>query len=50
MKIAIFDIDDTIVEETGFMLKKAQKYLREKHNIDAEIVNPNGYAVKEVFG
>ena len=50
MKIAIFDIDDTIVEETGFMLKKAQKYLHEKHNIDAEIVNPNGYDVKEVFG
>ncbi len=50
MKFAIFDIDDTIVEETNFMLKNAQKYLQEHFDIDVKIVNPNGYDVKEVFG
>lgn len=50
MKIAIFDIDDTIVEETGFMLKNAQKYLHKKFGIDVNIVNPYGYDLKEVYG
>lgn len=49
MKIAIFDIDDTIVEETAFMLKHAPRFLKKKFNIDAQIVNPNGYDLKEVY-
>lgn len=50
MKIAIFDIDDTIVKETDFMLKYAPSFLRRKYNIDAHITNPTGYDLKEVYG
>ena len=49
MKIAIFDIDDTIVEETAFMLENAPRFLKKKYNIDAQVVNPNGYDLKEVY-
>lgn len=45
----VFDIDDTIVDETGFMLKKAPQYLK-KCGIKSEIRNPNGYNLAEVFG
>ena len=49
MKIAIFDIDDTIVEETAFMLENAPRFLKKKYNIDAQVINPNGYDLKEVY-
>lgn len=49
MKIAIFDIDDTIVEETAFMHKYAPRFLQKKYNIDAQVANPNGYDLKEVY-
>ena len=49
MKAAIFDIDDTIVEETKFMLKNAKSFLKNEFNLDVEIVNPNGYDVREVY-
>lgn len=45
----VFDIDDTIVDETGFILKKAPQYLK-KCGIKPEIRNPNGYNLAEVFG
>lgn len=45
----VFDIDDTVVDETGFMLKKAPQYLK-KQGIKAEIKNLNGYNLAEVFG
>lgn len=50
MKIAIFDIDDTIVEETRFMLDKAPDFLLKQYNIHVKIRNPNGYDVAEVYG
>ena len=46
----IFDIDDTITNETEFMLKYAPRFLKEKYNIDAKVVNPDGYNVDEVYG
>ena len=49
MKIAIFDIDDTVVEETAFMLEHAPRFLRKKYKIDVQVVNPNGYDLKEVY-
>lgn len=45
----VIDIDDTIVDETGFMLKKAPKYLK-RQGIKPEIQNLNGYNLAEVFG
>ena len=45
----VFDIDDTMVDETGFMLKKVPQYLK-KCGIKSEIRNPNGYNLVEVFG
>lgn len=46
----IFDIDDTITNETEFMLKYAPKYLKKKFNVQFDVQNPNGYDVSEVFG
>lgn len=46
----IFDIDDTITNETEFMIKYAPIYLKKKYNLDVYVVNPNGYGVSEVFG
>ena len=46
----IFDIDDTVTNETEFMLKYAPKFLKEKYNIDVKVINPNGYNVDEVYG
>ena len=46
----VFDIDDTITKETEFMLKYAPSFLMKKYNIQAKVVNPNGYNVDEVYG
>lgn len=46
----VFDIDDTITNESEFMLKYAPKFLKKKYNIDAEIKNPNGYNIDGVYG
>ena len=46
----VFDIDDTITNETEFMLKYAPSFLMKKYNIQAKVVNPNGYNVDEVYG
>ncbi len=46
----VFDIDDTIIDETGFMLKHTPGYLLWKYHIRAEIKNPNGYNLSQVFG
>lgn len=46
----IFDIDDTITDETGFVLKYAPKYIKKKYKINPTIKNPNGYNVSEIFG
>ena len=45
----LFDIDDTITNETEFMLKYAPIYLKRKFHDDFYIYNPNGYDVSEVF-
>lgn len=45
----VFDIDDTVVDETGFMLKKVPQYLK-RQGIKAEVKNLNGYNLAEVFG
>ncbi|MDD6224313.1 MAG: HAD hydrolase-like protein [bacterium] len=50
MKVAIFDIDDTIVEETNFMKRHAVKFIKKHYNIEVTESNPNGYDVKEVYG
>lgn len=46
----VFDVDDTITKETEFMLKYAPSFLMKKYNIQAKVVNPNGYNVDEVYG
>lgn len=46
----VFDIDDTIIDETGFILKEAPAYLKKKYGMDAKVVNPNGKNVAEIFG
>ncbi len=46
----IFDIDDTITDETGFLLKYAPGYLKKHYGIETQVKNPDGYNVSEVFG
>ncbi len=46
----VFDIDDTIVDETGFMLKWAPLYLKLKCKFKPVIRNQEGYNLSEVFG
>lgn len=50
MKLVIFDIDDTIVNETNFMRDNAELFLKRNYGIDASIINPNGYDLKETYG
>ena len=50
MKIAIFDIDGTITDETKFLRKYAPKYLKEECNIDPIIKNENGYSLDIIYG
>lgn len=49
MNNIVFDIDDTIVNETGFMIKNAPRFLKRHYGIAPEIKNPNGYKLSEVF-
>lgn len=49
MKTAIFDIDDTIVAETEFMLKYAPRFLMERYSLNPKVVNPFGYGLNEVY-
>lgn len=49
MKIAVFDIDDTIVEETKFMKENAANFIKKKYGIDIKEINSDGYDVKEVY-
>lgn len=49
MKVAIFDIDDTITYETEFLLKKATYFLIQ-NNLSDQIINPNGYNLGEIYG
>ncbi len=46
----VFDIDDTITNETGFMIKYAPKYLKKKYKYDFFVQNPYGENLSEVFG
>ena len=46
----LFDIDDTITNETGFMIQYAPAFLRRQFHQEFSINNPNGYDVSEVFG
>ncbi len=46
----LFDIDDTITNETDFMIKYAPIYLKKKYGLNVQITNPHGYNVVEVFG
>lgn len=46
----LFDIDDTITNETDFMIKYAPIYLKKKYGLNVQVVNPHGYDVVEVFG
>lgn len=46
MKLVIFDIDDTIVNETEFLRNNAQPFLKRKYGIDVSVINPNGYDLK----
>lgn len=49
MKVVIFDIDDTIVDETKFMKNNAPQFIMEEYGITVTEINPNGYDVKEVY-
>ena len=46
----LFDIDDTITNETDFMIKYAPIYLKKKYGLNVQVTNPHGYNVVEVFG
>ena len=46
----VFDIDDTITDETGFVMKYAPTYLKRRYKIDPIIKNPYGYNISEIFG
>ena len=48
MRIAIFDIDDTITNESDFIRKKSKSYFA-KYGINPIIINPNGYKIEEIF-
>lgn len=48
MKIAIFDIDDTITQETEFMMSNARRFLRQ-YELSANVINPNGYNLDQVY-
>lgn len=45
----VFDIDDTITNETEFMLKYASKYFEKKYKKIPTIKNENGYNISGVF-
>lgn len=45
----VFDIDDTVTNETEFMLKYAPTFLKKKYNFDVKIINQHGYNIGEVF-
>lgn len=49
MKIAIFDIDDTITFETDFLKKYAPSFLR-KNGFTAELADAEGYSLYEIYG
>ena len=49
MKIAIFDIDETITLETDFMKKYAPAFLQ-KNGFRAGQINEAGYCLHEVYG
>ncbi len=46
----VFDIDNTITNETEFILKNAPTFLKRKYGIDVKIVNPNGCDISEIYG
>lgn len=46
----VFDIDDTITDETGFVMKYAPSYLKRRYKINPIIKNPYGYNISEIFG
>ena len=46
----VFDIDDTITDETGFVMKYAPSYLTRRYKINPIIKNPYGYNLSEIFG
>ena len=51
MKIAVFDIDDTVTYETEFMRKYAPDFIKKKYHIDVnKYENPYGYNVMETYG
>lgn len=49
MKIAIFDIDDTITYESDFLQKYAPKFL-EKENLKSIAVDGKGYSLDKIYG
>lgn len=49
MKIAIFDIDDTITYESDFIRKYAHKFL-ENENLRSNVANKSGYSLDEIYG
>jgi hydroxymethylpyrimidine pyrophosphatase-like HAD family hydrolase len=48
-KTVVFDIDGTLVDEIGYLIKHAPKYLEEK-GLPTNIINPEGYSVANIFG
>lgn len=50
MENIVFDIDDVIVSETGFLRENAPKFLKKYYNLSVEIKNTNGYKVSETYG
>lgn len=46
----VFDIDDTIIEETKFLQNHGADFLKKKFDKKFNIVNPNGKNLSETFG
>lgn len=50
MKLVIFDIDDTITNETEYLRAHAGAFLRKKYGINASVVNTYAYNLSETYG
>ncbi len=48
-EIIVYDIDDTITDESGFILSYLPIYLKKKYNVEVELVNSEADKVSEVF-
>lgn len=48
MKVVVFDIDDTITNESDFIRRHAKKFFA-KYGINPVMINPDGYKIEEIY-